>query len=109
MALVLKLGVMSMNKASQIERDKSVSMRAPQAEWAVIDRAAAAVGKTRTAFVLDAAKREAEDVLKERTNFVFSQAGWAELMETLDAPISSDERERVARLLARTPRWERGA
>ena len=57
--------------ANQPERDQSVSMRAPHAEWSVIDRAAAAVGKTRTAFVLEAAKRQAAEVLKERTLFVW--------------------------------------
>ena len=82
-------------------------MRAPQAEWAMIDQAAAAVGKTRTAFVLDAANREAEDVLKERVSFTFNEAGWAEFTTALDAPIDALELEQVARLLAEKPNWVR--
>lgn len=85
-----------------------VSMRVPQAEWALIDRAATASGKSRTAFVLDAAKRQAEDVLKERTAFTFTADEWKELITALDAPVSASERTKVAKLLAEKPMWERG-
>ena len=98
-----------MTKTIRAERDRLVSMRAPRAEWSVIDRAAAAIGKTRTAFVLDAAKRQAEDVLKERTSFTFNAAQWVELTKALDAPVKATERKLVAKLLTEKPAWERGA
>lgn len=85
-----------------------VSMRAPQAEWDLIDRAATASGKSRTAFVLDAAKRQAEDVLKERTAFTFTADEWKDLVTALDAPVSASERTKVAKLLSEKPMWERG-
>ena len=69
------------------------------------DRAAAAVGKSRTAFVLDAAKRQAEDTLKERTSFTFTAEAWRELTAALDAPAATSERAKVARLLAERPAW----
>jgi uncharacterized protein (DUF1778 family) len=86
-----------------------VSMRAPQAEWAVIDQAAATLGKTRTAFVMDAAKRQAEDVLKDRTLFAFKGAAWDAFVKALDAPINATERKRVAKLMSGKPLWERKA
>ena len=97
-----------MSRTTHTDRDKLVSMRAPQAEWAIIDQAAATIGKTRTAFVMDAAKREAEDVLKDRSVFSFKSPAWEEFLSALDAPIDSDERDRVARLMTERPMWERG-
>lgn len=91
------------------ERDKMVSMRVPQSEWDLIDRAATASGKSRTAFVLDAAKRQAEDVLKERTQFSFTAEEWRDLNAQLDAPVSQVERRKVGKLLLGTPSWERDA
>ena len=96
-----------MSRATTPERDKMVSMRMPQHEWDLIDRAAAAAGKSRTAFVLDAAKRDAEDTLKERTQFTFTADEWVELTAALDAPVSNAERKTVARLLAEKPMWDR--
>lgn len=96
-----------MPRTTSNERDKLVSMRAPQGEWAVIDQAAAAVGKTRTAFVMDAAKRQAEDVLKDRTKFAFKGAGWDAFIAALDAPIDATERQRVAKLMSGRPMWQR--
>lgn len=89
------------------DRDKLISMRVPHTECNLIDRAASAAGKTRTAFVLDAARREAEDILKDRTQFHFSAPDWNRLIEVLDAPVSSTERRRVSRLLAESPMWDR--
>lgn len=99
----------TMSRSSNQERDKMVSMRVPQAEWDLIDRAASATGKTRTAFVLEAAKREAEDVLKEQTAVVFTAAEWADLTAALDAPVGASERKKVAKLLGEKPMWERDA
>ncbi len=100
--------VTAMSRTSTPERDKMVSMRVPQAEWDLIDRAATASGKTRTAFVLDAAKRQAEDTLKEQTAFTFASDEWADLVAALDAPVSRVERARIAKLLTERPQWERG-
>jgi uncharacterized protein (DUF1778 family) len=97
-----------MGQTTTKERDKMVSMRVPKSEWELIDRAAAACGKTRTSFVLDAAKRQAEDVLKDRTQFSFSAAEWKTLTAMLDAPVSASERKKVTRLLAEKPLWEKG-
>jgi uncharacterized protein (DUF1778 family) len=98
-----------MSHATTKERDKMVSMRVPQSEWDLIDRAAAASGKSRTAFVLDAAKREAEEILKEQTRFAFTADEWTALTAALDAQVSTAERRKVALLLGELPLWERDA
>jgi uncharacterized protein (DUF1778 family) len=95
--------------AATQERDKMVSMRVAKGEWDLIDRAATIIGKSRTAFVLDAAKRQAEDVLKDRTRFAFAPDEWQNLLNQLDAPVSTVERQTISRLLAETPMWERDA
>ena len=96
-----------MSRTTTNERDKLVSMRAPKAEWSMIDQAAATLGKTRTAFVMDAAKRQAKDVLKDRTQFAFKGAAWAAFANALDAPINPAERKRVAKLMSGRPLWDR--
>ena len=45
------------------------------------------------------------DILKERIRFTFTADEWHVLTDKLDAPISSGERRKVAKLLAETPMW----
>jgi uncharacterized protein (DUF1778 family) len=58
------------------------------------------------AFVLDDAKRQAEDTLKERTSFTFSAEECRELTAALDALATTSERAKVARLLAEPRAWD---
>ena len=52
--------------ATTVERKEyPISMRLPEADVAMIDRAASLRGRSRTDFVRDAAVRAAEDVLME--------------------------------------------
>ena len=60
----------------------------------LIDRAAAAVGKNRTDFVLDAARQAAEEALLDRTIFVVNPQAYAEFLERLDAPPQPNDRLR---------------
>lgn len=52
----------------------------------LIDRAAQLVGKNRTDFVLDAARRAAEEALLDRTVWTVSPKAYAEFLARLDAP-----------------------
>ena len=70
----------------------------------LIDRAAGLAGKNRTEFVLDAARRAAEDALLDRTIFAVSPKAYAEFLARLDAPPQPNERLRRA-LQTRVP-WE---
>jgi uncharacterized protein (DUF1778 family) len=60
----------------------------------LIDRAAQLAGKNRTDFVLEAARRAAEDALLDRTVFSVSPKAYAEFLKRLDAPPQPNERLR---------------
>ena len=70
----------------------------------LIDRAAELAGKTRTDFVLDAARHAAEDALLDRTVFRVSAKAYAEFVARLDAPVQPNERLR--RTLQTPAPWE---
>ena len=70
----------------------------------LIDRAAKLAGKTRTDFVLDAARQTAEDALLDRTAFMVSSDAYAEFLARLDAPPQPNERLR--RSLQTPAPWE---
>ena len=52
----------------------------------VIDRAAELTGKTRTDFVLEAARRAAEDALLDQTVFTVSPEAYDAFLKRLDEP-----------------------
>ncbi|MDX8510960.1 DUF1778 domain-containing protein [Mesorhizobium captivum] len=93
--------------AATVERKEyPISMRLPEADVAMIDRAATLRGRSRTDFVRDAAVRAAEDVLMNNRLVRMSPEGFAEFMEVLSAPAAP-----VADLveLAKRPApWEAG-
>jgi len=73
--------------AKSIERkDHPVSMRLPDADIALIDRAASARGRSRTDFVREAAVRAAEDVLMDQRLVRMSAEGFAEFIGLLEQP-----------------------
>ena len=73
--------------AAPVERKEyPISMRLPEADVAMIDRAASLRGRSRTDFVRDAAVRAAEDVLMDSRLIRMSPEGFAEFMEVLSAP-----------------------
>lgn len=63
-----------------------INIRLDSQQQALIDRAAQSVGKTRTEFILDASRREAEQVLLDRTVFVLEPETYDKFVEMLDAP-----------------------
>jgi uncharacterized protein (DUF1778 family) len=60
----------------------------------LIDRAAQARGTTRTDFILDAAKRAAEDAVLDRTLIAVSGSAYTEFVKRLDAPAKPNDRLR---------------
>lgn len=71
----------------------------------LIDRAAGLAGKNRTDFVLEAARRAAEDALLDRTVFSVGRRAYAEFLKLLDAPPRPNARLRRT-MKAQAP-WER--
>src|SRR5258708_33003257 len=72
----------------------SLTLRIKPELRGLIDRAAQLAGKNRTDFVLEAARRAAEDALLDRMVFSVSPKAYAEFLERLDAPPQPDERLR---------------
>ncbi len=52
--------------ADRTARDVNINLRASQRQRSLIDRAAEALGKNRSDFMLEASCREAESVLRDR-------------------------------------------
>lgn len=60
----------------------------------LIDRAAKARGQNRTDFILDAARRAAEDALLDRSLISVSAKAYADFIARLDEPAKPNERLR---------------
>lgn len=93
--------------AATVERKEyPISMRLPEADVAMIDRAASLRGRSRTDFVRDAAVRAAEDVLMDNRLVRMSPEGFAKFMEVLSGPAApvSD----MVELAKRPAPWEAG-
>lgn len=69
-----------------------LNIRIEPATCNLIDRAAEALGKTRTDFMLEAPERRAEEVLLDRTVFTVSPVIYAEYLARLDEPAKPNER-----------------
>ena len=83
----------------------SLNLRIKPELRGLIDRAAQLAGKNRTDFVLDAARRAAEDALLDRTVFSVSPKAYAEFLKRLDAPPQPNDRLRRT-MQAQGP-WDR--
>ena len=94
-----------MPKIKATPRRDTLNLRIKSEERGLIDRAATLTGKNRTDFVLEAARRAAEDALLDRTMFVVSPEAYAAFLARLDEPPKPNERLR--RTLERVPAWER--
>ncbi len=63
-----------------------LSFRLPAADIAVIDRAAALTGRSRTEFIRQAAVRAAEDVVLDRALIRMSPNGFASFVRAISKP-----------------------
>jgi uncharacterized protein (DUF1778 family) len=86
-------------------RTRVINLRTDETRRALIDRAAEALGKDRTEFMLDAATREAQTVLLDRQFFQLDEAAFRRFSKALDAPPADNPRLR--QLLAKRAPWER--
>lgn len=84
-----------------------LSMRLPEADLAIIDRAAGLRGRSRTDFVREAAVRAAEEVLIERTLIRMSPAGFDAFRTAIEGPATPVEA--MVELLRRPAPWEEDA
>ena len=88
----------------QTRKRQSLNLRINPEERGLINRAAKTLGKNRTDFVLDAARRAAEDALLDRTVLMVSPKAYAEFLARLDAPPQPNER--LQKTLRTVAPWE---
>jgi uncharacterized protein (DUF1778 family) len=67
-------------------KEHPLSMRLPETDIAIIDRAASLRGRSRTDFMREAAVRAAEDVLMEAAPIRMSPAGFKAFIDVLSQP-----------------------
>jgi uncharacterized protein (DUF1778 family) len=76
----------------RVRADTTITMRLPEQTKELIDRAAAAVDKTRTEFVLESARQRAIDVLLDQRVFHLDEAAseaFAAALENPPAPVDA--------------------
>jgi len=69
-----------------VERTGMINIRIKPADRALIDQAAAAQGKKRSEFMLEASRRAAEETLLDQTLLRVDPETYARFLELLDAP-----------------------
>jgi uncharacterized protein (DUF1778 family) len=85
-------------------KEHPLSMRLPEADIAIIDRAANLRGRSRTDFMRDAAVRAAEDVVMETAPIRMSPAGFKAFMAALSK--SGRPVPEMVELFQRRAPWE---
>jgi len=84
-------------------RRETLNIRISAAERSLIDRAALSSGKTRTDFILSAARRAAEEAILDRALVLISPAKYKKFFALLEAPTNPNPRLR--RTMKTTPPW----
>jgi len=83
----------------------SINLRIEAHTRQLIDDAAAVLGKTRTEFMVESARRQAIDVLLDQRLFVLGTERYDAFMYALDNPPAPGPRLRA--LLRRIPAWKK--
>jgi uncharacterized protein (DUF1778 family) len=80
--------------AKSVRPRETLNIRIGTEARSLIDRAANARGQNRTDFILDAARRAAEDTLLDRALISVSKKAYAEFIARLDEPAKPNEQLR---------------
>src|SRR6266849_6052656 len=94
------------HKAAQTEAARSglINIRISAADRNVIDRAAKLAGKSRSQFMLEAARRAAQETLLDTTFFAVDGVTFKRFKAMLDA--AAKPNERLQALMLRQAPWE---
>ncbi len=83
---------------------QALNLRVRPEDRGLIDRAARVLGKTRTDFIVDAARHPAQEALLDRPVIEVDAAAHAEFLARLDAPAQPNER--LLRTMRTPAPWE---
>lgn len=92
-------------RASVADAKGSINLRIETGTRQLIDDAAAILGKTRTEFMIDSARRQAVDVLLDQRLFTLDPERYDAFMQALDN--SPAPGPKLKALLRRTPAWQK--
>lgn len=92
-------------RSSAADTKGSINLRIETHTRQLIDDAAAILGKTRTEFMVESARRQAIDVLLEQRLFVLDAERYDAFMHALDNPPAPGPKLRS--LLRRAPAWQK--
>jgi len=95
---------MSYNQTTTDTQTHAVNLRIRHDIRTLIDRAAKAQGKTRSDFMIDAARRAAEESLLDQALVQVDQATYDHFLEVLDQP---PQGEGFKRLMAAATPWNK--
>jgi uncharacterized protein (DUF1778 family) len=96
---------MSTATSSRKLRAENINLRVTGNQKTLIDRAASALGRNRSDFMLDAACQEAESVLLDRRYLFLSEVEFKRFTAMLDKPPASNPR--LERLLRTKAPWDK--
>jgi uncharacterized protein (DUF1778 family) len=92
-------------RPSAADTKGSINLRIETHTRQLIDNAAAVLGKTRTEFMIDSARKNAIDVLLDQRLFVLDPKRYDAFVDALDNPPAPGPKLRS--LLRRAPAWEK--
>ena len=100
-----RLRLAGMAKKDVRARGETINLRATRKQKTLIDRAAEALGRSRSDFMLETSCREAETVLLDRRYFALSGDAFRRFTAMLDKPPASNPKLR--RLIETKAPWDR--
>ncbi|MGO4831866.1 DUF1778 domain-containing protein [Rhizobiaceae sp. 2RAB30] len=93
------------DRSSTADTKGSINLRIELDTRRLIDEAAAVLGKTRTEFMIESARRQAIDVLLDQRLFMLDSDRYDAFMHALDNPPAPGPKLRS--LLRRVPAWQK--
>ncbi len=92
-------------RSSSADTKGSINLRIEANTRQIIDDAAAVLGKTRTEFMIESARRQAIEVLLDQRLFMLDSDRYDAFMHALDNPPAPGPKLRS--LLRRVPAWQK--
>ncbi len=86
------------------ERSVTINIRASRQTRDLIDRAAEIQGKNRSEFMLESARKAAEDILLDQRHFLLDEERHRRFVEALEAPVMPNAALRA--MLNKKAPWE---
>lgn len=93
------------NRRSPAPKNDVIQIRASASMKAILTRAASLRGQKLSEFMLDSARREAEDAILDQRTFFLDAEQHEQFLEMLDSPPAPSEQ--LKKLMQRKSAWER--